>query len=459
MHILMTGNFRNFGAKVNCEDFVDEAIQNAIDYCFRQGGGEVQIPAGRYRIRGIRVRSNVTLHLLENAVLEGSRNPQDYFILKNDTVEPVPESELNESSWEPVRGVVSNADRFPGGRYNNGLIRIYKAENVKIIGEKGSVINGKNCFDIDGEEHYRGPHAISVLLSENIVLSGYTVVDSANWAQLITESSNILVENIVNNAGHDGVHITSCDDVIIRNCEFYTGDDCVAGFDNKNILVENCILNTACNALRFGATNALIHHCKVFAPAKYLFRGMLSEEEKKSGKIANDFPGLHHRYNMLSFFTYYADFSRNIREYPSNIVIRDCQVSGADRFLHFNFSGNEPWQKNKPLVDITFENITATDIAMPLTAYGDREHPFTLTINNLDFSYRKGCNECAFLHAANFKDIFLKNVTVRNSDAKHLIKSWSDKNNGIFHFKNVNCRLEEKDYVTYTKEEFSAKPI
>ena len=45
------------------------AIQSAIDDCFLSGGGEVVIPEGVWRTGGIRLRSNVTLHLLSGAVL------------------------------------------------------------------------------------------------------------------------------------------------------------------------------------------------------------------------------------------------------------------------------------------------------------------------------------------------------------------------------------------------------
>lgn len=78
----------DFGASTD-GSLQTEKIQSAIDYCFKQGGGEVRIPEGVYHTGGLRLRSNVCLHLLENAVLRGSKNPEDYFSYKNDTVEPL----------------------------------------------------------------------------------------------------------------------------------------------------------------------------------------------------------------------------------------------------------------------------------------------------------------------------------------------------------------------------------
>ena len=52
--------------------------------------------------------------------------------------------------------------------------------------------------------------------------------------------------------GHDGFDIRTCDDVLVEDCDFRTGDDCIAGFDNRNVTVRNCHFNCACTMLRFG---------------------------------------------------------------------------------------------------------------------------------------------------------------------------------------------------------------
>lgn len=92
---------------------------------------------------------------------------------------------------------------------------------------------------------------------------------------------------------------------------------------------------------------------------------------------------------MLSAFTYYADFSMPIPEIPGNIIIKDCVFDGVDRFLHYNFSGNETWHRYRPMADNTFENIKATNIAMALNAYGREDSPLELTLKNVSFSIRR----------------------------------------------------------------------
>ena len=177
-------------------------------------------------------------------------------------------------------------------------------------------------------------------------------------------------------------------------------------------------------------------------------------EEKKAKVMSNDakFAKDFNRANTLSLFTYYADASVIIKNLATNIVIRDCNVVGTQRFLHFNYSGNEPWQNNKPLLDIVFENITATDIEMPLTAYGDKDSPFEMTLKNIEFSFREGFEDNPFMHVANYKKIKLEDITVKNAKGDCLIKSWS--NIGEVEFINLKCAIEKEKLVKYTDEEF-----
>jgi len=432
-------------------------IQAAIDACFLRGGGEVRVPAGRFRTGGIRLRSRVTLHLMQGAVLCGSRNPEDYFGYLADKVEPLdPERMITGSVWRPARDPErDNAFiRKSGSRWNNALIRAINAEDVAIIGEEGAMIDGSDCYDEKGEEHYRGPHAIGMHNCRNITLRGYTVTNSANWAHAIFFSRDITAEDVTVVAGHDGIHLSSCDNIAVRRCRFYTGDDCVAGFDDNHVRVRDCDLNTACSGLRFGGRDVLIENCRIFGPAKYLFRGSLTKEEKSTGVAASS--GASHRYNMLSAFTYYSDFSLNVRELPGDIVLRNCTIENTDRLLHYNFSGNETWQKNRPLHDIRFENITATGISMPLDVYGDTNTPVIVEMKNMDFTFRKGFDAVSFIHACNYERITLDGVTVKGAGRAPLIKTWSA---GKIELKKVSCDIPEERRVVPATEKFFSRPI
>ncbi|MCQ5300121.1 glycoside hydrolase family 28 protein, partial [Blautia wexlerae] len=54
------------------------SIQKAIDFISESGGGRLVFTVGRYLTGSIHLKSNVTIHLGEGAVLVGSTNPYDY---------------------------------------------------------------------------------------------------------------------------------------------------------------------------------------------------------------------------------------------------------------------------------------------------------------------------------------------------------------------------------------------
>ena len=411
-------------------------LQKAIDDCFIAGGGEVAIPGGDYDIKTVRLRSNVTLHLLENAHLIASRNCEDYGGFVNDTIEPLSENDRIEA---PFTFSLENMDytffNCPGSRWNRGVIKALDAENIAVIGEKGSYIDGRDCYDASGEEGYRGPHAVNMCRCKNIRLSGYTIQNSANWAHCIYECDGVFADHIIVRAGHDGIHMTGCDNIRITNCLFETGDDCVAGIDNEHVYVADCVMNSSCSALRFGGSDVLIENCRMEGPGKYFFRGSLTEEEKKNGTVAQTKEG-QHRNNMLTAFLYHADYSRTIRRPAENIVVRNCEFINVDRFLEYNFSGSNVWQMNAPLKSITFENIRAEGIKIPLVLYGDKEVPASLTVKDTTIRFSEDAKD-AFMHLCHFDTVKLLNVTAENVKSKVLLKKWSD--DGKIIIENLSC--------------------
>ena len=398
-------NVLDYGAVPGTGEKMTAQFQAALDACFLAGGGTVEVPAGDYLLGGIRVRSNTVLHLLENAHLFGTRVPEDYCVLDNDTLEPADKA----------------AYPYATNRWNNALIRIFQAENVTILGEPGSCLNGQNCYDPQGEEGYRGPHGITAYYCRNLVFKGYTVRDSANWAHQIRYSSNIVGEDLHVFAGHDGFHTRACQNVEVRNCEFYTGDDAIAGHGNVNVTVTNCILNTACSAFRFGGQRVRIRRCEATGPGVWPIRNSLPMADRIAG---NDGLGQGRR-NMLSFFTYFADRSHGeVKADQGDIVIEDCTAKEVDRFLHYNFSGNEVWQCGRPFRNVVFRRCVASDLGMSICAYAPEELPFELSIEDCAFSFAHPVSE--FVRAANLKSFRIVRTKVRGVDGP-LVRYWGER--------------------------------
>lgn len=382
------------------------AVQGAIDRAFAAGGGTVRLAGGDYAVKGLRLRSRVTLLLSAGARLHGSRDPEDYFAHERDALEPVPAAHLRHDGWTKTDSdAADRVTRYPGSRWNNGLIRLLGATDAAIVGEPGCEIDGCNPFDAKGEEGYRGPHGISAIGCTNLTLRGYVIRDTGNWAHRIADSQNVRVENVTCLAGHDGVHFNGCDDVSVLNCTFKTGDDCIAGFDNRRFVVRDCFVNTACSGFRFAGTDVLIERCTLRGPGEYGFRGAMSREDK----MANAPSGRAKRNNMLSFFTYYADGTHPIRENAGRIIIRDSTSHGTDRLLHYNY-GNERWQRGRPMTDITFERVTATGIKLPVSAWSDAAVPLALTFRDCRVGFDVPPAE--FIRGAYIGSLTLENVSV-----------------------------------------------
>ncbi len=406
----MKFNVQQYGALPNGA-LCTKQIQRAIDDCFLNGGGEVVIPEGQYITGGLRLRSGVTLHLLENAVLMGSIDPDDYNGYIDDRIEPISASERETHVSTVKPGAEVWSDVFPYSRWNNAIIRAIHAQNIAIIGERGSEINGQNCFDPLGEEGYRGPHVVNMWFCENILLKGYTVRDSANWAHAIQNSCDIHVHGITVLGGHDGFDVRTCDNILIEDSVFKTGDDCIAGFDNINVTVRNCYFESACSIFRFGGADVLVENCRGIAPATYGHRYSLSAEEKRMRSANTDAC----RHNTLNVFLYYCDNRAEIRKTPGNILVRNCRFQNVDAIMRLPFG--HMWCCNRSLSDITFDRCTFDGICMPMRLGCPADEPLTLRMQYCTVIGRSGYEQTEFLTGTNVAEVTLRHTTFENLSA------------------------------------------
>lgn len=71
-------NIFQFGASKDTSVVQTQAINAAIENCYRQGGGKVIIPSGIYKSGTIFLKDNVELHLESGAYLYASDNYDDF---------------------------------------------------------------------------------------------------------------------------------------------------------------------------------------------------------------------------------------------------------------------------------------------------------------------------------------------------------------------------------------------
>lgn len=406
-----------------------ELIQTAIDGAFRSGGGRVRVKRGYYPVRGLRLRSDVTLYLESGAVLQGSRLPGDYDILRTDVVEPVDfKQEARKVTWRPPDWAPSRklgSTLFLNdacNKWNNAMIRILNARNVAIVGEEGAVIDGANSFDPSGEEGYRGVHGISAFDSTNVVFRGFRLQNTGNWAIRMQRCADVVGERLVLLAGHDGFHIRGGDRVTISDCRIDTGDDGVAGYDNHDLTVRRCDISSACSAFRIGGRDILVEDCHLHGPCTYVFRGSLSPQAKRDGVWDPEITD--GRRTMATAFLYFCDLTMPLRWKPGNIVFRNCRVENAARLIRYNFGG-ETWQHGAPLADVTFENCRASGLTLPLalnaTASEGMDVPLEFTMRNCSLTFARPQTEV--ISALNVKRIRLDGLKVTGAYAP-LVRHW-----------------------------------
>ena len=398
------------------------ALQKAFDDCFRAGGGTVSVEKGVYAVGGLRLRSRTTLLLRSGAVLKASRNCDDFDILARDAVEPVPSADFAPGVvWVRPKDRKTNDHLLKcASRWNNAVIRILRAHDVRIVGEPGSEIDGCDSYDPAGEEHFRGVHGISVHDSTNVVFRGYTIRNTGNWAHNVWRCADLSFSGLTVLGGHDGIHFSVCDRVSISGCTMKTGDDCVAGFDNEDVSVRGCSLNTACSAFRFGGRRVVVEDCSCWGPGEFPIRNSLPKADRISG--SHGAPGAGRR-SMLSLFTYYSDFTLKVRSAPGDITVRNCRLDNSQRLLHYNFSGNETWQKNRPLESIAFEGVEARGVGMSLCAYGAPEARLSLSMKRCSVAFATPQRE--FVRAAHVGELRLDDVSVEGVDGP-CVRSWGD---------------------------------
>jgi len=258
---------REHGAAGDGQVSATMAIQAAIDACALAGGGQVLFPPGRYCSGTIHLRSGVTLHLEAGARLIGTTNLSDY-------AQPKPPDYMPEAKW---------------GKWHRGLIVGENLEDVAITGP--GVIDGNKVFDPTGEERMRGPHTIIFVNCRRFTVRDVTIVDAANYAVFFEISDDVEIRNVKIVGGWDGVHWRGaperwCQNVSIIGCQFFTGDDAIAGRYWNNTVIKDCLINSSCNGIR------VIGPATRLTIANNLFRGPGEQPHRTSGAKA--------RTNMLS---------------------------------------------------------------------------------------------------------------------------------------------------------------
>jgi unsaturated rhamnogalacturonyl hydrolase len=286
----------DFGAKAGGAEVTD-AITRAIGAAHAAGGGRVVVPAGEWFTMPLTLKSNVNLHVVKGATLRFVFAPARHPIVF--------------TRWEGVELM----------NYSP-LIYAWEAENIAITGE--GVLDGQADWDntwwswnhkaksnptkqraardrliemgetgvpvaqrVFGEGSFLRPNFIQPYRSRNILIEGVTLNRSPMWNINPVLCRNVTIRGvkvISHGTNNDGCNPESSQDVLIEDCVFDTGDDCIAiksgrngdgrrlNVPSENIIVRNCrmkdghggvVLGSECTG---GIRNVFVDNCEMDSP-------------------------------------------------------------------------------------------------------------------------------------------------------------------------------------------------
>ncbi|MGP8243065.1 MAG: glycoside hydrolase family 28 protein [Bryobacteraceae bacterium] len=250
-------NIADFGAKGDGKTLDTQAVQAAIDACYKDRGGTVLVPAGVFAIGTIEMKSNVTLHIAAQGKLLGSADGKQYYAA--DAI--------------PLHGDTTLEDG------NVGLIFGVNADNVTIEGP--GAIDGQGAQfrspsrgvpPPSGRGGAARPYHLLFYRSKNLRVRDITLVASAFHSIRVIESSyvwmdGIRIHNRVN-GNNDGFHFISSEYVHVDNCDVQSQDDACALFGScKFVTVANSTFSTRWSVFRFGGgnpENVTISNCVIY---------------------------------------------------------------------------------------------------------------------------------------------------------------------------------------------------
>lgn len=374
-----------------------QAIQQSIDICNKVGGGKVIVPKGTFFTGAIHLKSNVNLHLQEGSVLLFSQEPEKYLPVVATRFEGVDlmnyspfiycygakniaitgkgllDGNSDSTNWWQWKGISGHTWK-PGMKNQNAdRDSLFIMNRLQIPVEKR----------VFGKSHYLRPSFIEFINCENILIQDVRIVRSPMWEIHPVLCNNVTVQGISiesHGPNNDGCNPESCKNVLIENCYFNVGDDCIAiksgreadgkriNIPSENIIVRNCMMKDGHGGVVIGSEitggcrNVFIENCKMDSPnldralriKSNSLRGGLVEnifmrnvevgEVREAviyvdlfyekGDVGKETPIVRNVYveNVNSLKSEYAVWLRGYKRSPvENIQITNCQFNGVEK--------------------------------------------------------------------------------------------------------------------------------
>ena len=293
----------DFGAKPDTPDEpCHEAINRAILTCSLNGGGTVVVPKGTFHTGPITLKSNVNFHVEEGAVLKFSPDQSLYFPAvitrwegldcynARPLIYAYGETNIAITGKGTIDGQGSNETWWPmcgAPRYGwkEGMVaqRNGGRERLLMYGETSTPVYKRIMKPEDGMR----PQLINLYSCNTVLIEDVTLLNSPFWVihPLFCESLIVRGVHVFNRGPNgDGCDPESCKNVLIENCTFDTGDDCIAiksgrnqdgrkwNIPSENIIVRGCFMKNGHGGVVIGSEisggyrNLFVENCRMDSP-------------------------------------------------------------------------------------------------------------------------------------------------------------------------------------------------
>lgn len=402
----------DYGAVADGKTINTQAIAQAIEACNQAGGGRVVVPAGNWLTGPIHFKSNVNLHLEENAVLSFTDTPSDYLPAVMTSWEGMecynysPLLYALECENIAITGTGMLKPRMDTWKiwfkrpapHMQALKELYTMASTNVPVEQRQMAVGENNLR---------PHLIHFNRCKNVLLDSFKIRESPFWTIHLYMCYGGILRNLdVKAHGHnnDGVDLEMSRNFLVEDCTFDQGDDAVVIKSGRN--QDAWRLNTPCE-------NIVIRNCTILEGHTLL--GIGSEI---SGGVRNIYmhdceaPNSVHRFFFVKTNHRRGGFVENIR-------MENVKCGSTRRVLEIATDVLYQW---KDLVPTYEERITRID---------------GIYLNNVT------CNETRAIYELNGDSrLPVKNVEIRNVNVGKVTE---------FVKKAVNIENLVEENITYTE--------
>ncbi|TDO99238.1 glycoside hydrolase family 28 protein [Flavobacterium sp. 245] len=394
-----TYNINDFGAIADGKTMNTLAFEKAIKECAANGGGKVLVPNGKYLTGPIHLESNVDLHLEDKAEILFSTNSKDYPLIHTSwegtelmnhsplisarnktnvaiTGKGILNGQANNTNWWPWCG----SKRYGWDKGQPSQHDPLNRDNLVEMAEKGVPVAER----IFGEGHYLRPNFIEFFECNTVLVKDVTVVNAPFWILHPLKSNNVIIDGVtVNSHGpnNDGCDPEYSQNVIIKNCTFNTGDDCIAiksgrdadgrrvGIPSKNIIVQNCKMIDGHGGVVMGSeitagvNNVYVENCVMDSPE--LDRAIRIKTNSKRGGTTEDIYVRNIEVGTVKecvlrvtmFYDIYGSQVGNYIPTIKNISLENVKVKNGGKFGIL-----ADGYKESPIENITFKDVTITKV-------------------------------------------------------------------------------------------------